>query len=110
VQQFDTVHRAALERTKGAMNKIAAALASYMSDNGQYPAGEGFREIAAKLTAYDRMLPVQDAWDNDFRYSSTGESYTLTSAGFDGQVGTEDDLVMKDGQFSHLPKVARPGG
>lgn len=36
----------------------------------------------------------QDAWGNDFVYKIVREQFEIRSAGFDGQHGTSDDLVV----------------
>lgn len=36
-----------------------------------------------------------DAWDNPFKYSVKGNSYEIRSAGEDGQVNTDDDIVVE---------------
>ena len=36
-----------------------------------------------------------DAWGNPFVYSVNGNSYELRSGGIDGQVNTEDDIVIE---------------
>lgn len=37
----------------------------------------------------------KDAWDNDFVYTVKGGSYELRSGGEDGQVNTDDDVVVE---------------
>ncbi len=39
-------------------------------------------------------IPV-DAWSNDFVYSLNGNEYEIRSAGPDGQVNTDDDIVVE---------------
>ncbi|MEM9828827.1 MAG: type II secretion system protein GspG [Planctomycetota bacterium] len=37
----------------------------------------------------------KDAWENDFKYSVKGNTYEIRSAGEDGQVNTDDDIVVE---------------
>ena len=37
----------------------------------------------------------KDAWDNDFVYTVKGGSYELRSGGEDGQVNTDDDVIVE---------------
>ena len=42
------------------------------------------------------MDPIpKDAWDNDFKYTVQGSSFELRSAGGDGQINTDDDVVVE---------------
>ena len=36
----------------------------------------------------------KDAWGNDLEYSVSGNTYELRSAGIDGQMKTEDDIIV----------------
>ena len=36
-----------------------------------------------------------DAWENALTYSKNGNTYELRSAGIDGQVNTDDDVVLE---------------
>lgn len=37
----------------------------------------------------------KDAWGNDFQYEVSGNTYELRSGGIDGQLNTEDDIIVK---------------
>ena len=37
----------------------------------------------------------QDAWGNDFVYTVKGNSYEIRSGGEDGQVNTDDDVIVE---------------
>ena len=41
----------------------------------------------------------QDAWEQGFNYESDGDDYTLTSGGADKTIGTEDDIILYNGDF-----------
>lgn len=40
----------------------------------------------------DRNRRTADAWDNDFQIECDGDNVVVTSAGSDGNFGTEDDI------------------
>jgi hypothetical protein len=71
---------------------VVAQLKSYASShNGEFPADlvtAGVPEGARK-----------DPWDREYQYvrSEDGKSWTMTSASFDGQFGTGDDVVFTSG-------------
>ncbi len=94
--------------TKGTMETVATALRNYSIDRGGYPKGNSMQEATAALMPAFLTAPVgPDAWGNPFSYSSDGASFTLAAPGQDGVLGTADDVVMVDGQFTRLPA---PGG
>lgn len=94
--------------TRGTMQTFATALSAYSVDRGGYPAAASVQEAAAALSpAFLRSPMTVDAWGGTLDYRSDGQSYTLTSPGQDGRVGTDDDIVMLDGRFTHVPS---PGG
>lgn len=43
--------------------------------------------------AYIDNIP-NDAWNNPFEYSITGDKYEIRSSGNDGQANTDDDIVV----------------
>lgn len=95
--------------TRGTMETFGTALNAYMVDRGGYPAVATIQEAAAALTpAFLRSPVTLDAWGFTLDYRSDGGSYTLTSPGADGRLGTEDDVVLVDGRFTRLPS-ASPG-
>ena len=95
--------------TRENMQTLATAFNAYQLDRGSYPTVTTMPDAVAALSpAFLRAPLTADAWGNPFDYHSDGRSYTLTSPGGDGKVGTEDDLAMVDGRFTHLP-TASPG-
>lgn len=46
------------------------------------------------VDAIIKEIPV-DAWGNPFVYEVSGNSFTIRSAGRDGQVNTDDDIVVE---------------
>ncbi len=94
--------------TRGTMQTFATALSAYSVDRGGYPAAASVQEAVAALSpAFLRSPMTVDAWGGTLDYRSDGQSYTLASPGQDGRLGTDDDIVMVDGKFTHVPS---PGG
>ncbi|SRR5213593_3982906 len=90
--------------TKGTMETLSRALSAYAIDRGGYPRGSSIRDAVAALTPAFLVSPVgADEWGNPFGYQSDTRSFTITSAGADGRVGTADDIVLADGRFTYLP-------
>ena len=90
--------------TKGTMETLGRALAAFALDQGGYPQGGSIQQAASALVpAFLPAAVTMDTWGNTLAYQSDARSFTLTSPGADGQVGSADDLVMTDGQFTQLP-------
>ena len=107
------------------MKKIGIAIDSYIAEHGSAPVGETLSAIADKLQpTYIEMLPLKDAWGNDFHYThGTGEKskdYAIGTGGKDGvfngweQKGTyyvsslhdfESDIIFSNGNFTYSPMV-----
>lgn len=82
------------------MGDVAGALARYKTANGAYPAGDSPEVLLVLIPDFiaeetDRL----DAWEQGFNYESNGDDYTLTSGGADKTVGTEDDIILYNGDF-----------
>jgi hypothetical protein len=90
--------------TKGTMETLGRALAAYAVDKGGYPQGSSILQAAAALVpAFLPSAVTTDTWGNALAYQSDTRSFTLTSPGADGRIGSADDLVMTDGRFTQLP-------
>ena len=95
--------------TRGTMETVGRALSVYQLERGEYPRAMSMQGALAELSpAYLRGSTMTDAWGNAFEYRSDGESFTLTAPGFDGRVGTSDDIEMVDGTITKVP-AASPG-
>ncbi|HXG95133.1 MAG TPA: hypothetical protein VNN73_22540 [Blastocatellia bacterium] len=94
--------------TQAAMCQIASVLENYKRVHGSYPRNE--QEIKEAAGA---ALPA-DYWSKSIKYQSYTEaladgsiglngiaftSFELRSAGPDGQEGTDDDIIMRNGVF-----------
>ena len=90
-------HGGFAEGTRGDLRAIAAALALRVTDAGDYPMASDMEELAGLLEPhYIRTCPRTDTWGRGLHYQSDGSGYTLRSAGKNGVVGDDDDLVVTD--------------
>ncbi len=82
------------------MGEAASALGRYKAAMGAYPEGESPEVLIVLIPDF---LPEdtdrEDAWGERFNYESDGDDYTLTSGGADKTVGTEDDIILYNGDF-----------
>jgi Type II secretion system (T2SS), protein G len=105
---FETRRLQQIATTQSAMYRVASLLESYKRTFGSYPRNE---EEIKKF--FGQSLPA-DNWERIITYQSytealadgsvrlTGISYSsfeLRSAGPDGEEGTEDDIIMRNGMF-----------
>jgi hypothetical protein len=82
------------------MGDVASALERYKVANGDYPAGESPEVLLVLIPDFiAEETGRHDAWEQDFNYESDGDDYTLISGGADKTVGTEDDIVLYNGDF-----------
>ncbi len=86
--------------TVGDMKAIGQAITSYQMDNGDCPTAGGIDSLLGQLSPdYLRMGANTDKWGNRLIFNTTPGGYRLVSKGDDGQEGTEDDLVLENGQL-----------
>lgn len=91
------------------VSTIGLALTMFESDMGRYPTTEqGLEALITKPNQvstwrgpYIRQAKqFKDPWGNKYQYQCPGQhnttSYDLSSAGSDGQQGTEDDITNFD--------------
>jgi len=88
-------------------SNIATALKLYELDNGTFPRGsDGLNALLSKPGnarnwngPYLEKKPL-DPWGKEYKYESPGTNrahdYDLSSAGNDGQFGTDDDITNWD--------------
>lgn len=111
--------------TMGDLKSIGIAIESYMTDNYEAPTGNTIIDIQPKLVPfYIKMLPLKDAWGNDFLYKhGTGKNkdiYFIASPGKDGifngwdQTGFytisspndyNNDIIYSNGVFVYGPEI-----
>lgn len=103
--------------TRAKMYHLASALLDYKAQHGAYPASLDELKSVSK-----ENLELVDFWENRLKYRATAElaadsqlglnqplpsfnQYQLVSPGADGVLGTNDDLVMKDGMILKSAKT-----
>lgn len=94
--------------TRAAIYRIANMVEAYRRDFDSVP-----KDIQAINKAFNEPLPT-DYWERNIKYSSRTDSiadlsigitgipivnFELRSAGPDGKMGTDDDIIMLDGKF-----------
>jgi hypothetical protein len=90
---------------RGDLQTIAIALTTYVSNVGNLPEAEDIDGLAQQLEpTWVRRCPRKDPWGTPYYYELAGDSYTLASAGADGNWDTDDDVEVVDGQVTKLPK------
>ena len=113
--------------TMGDIKSISVSIEAYILDNGEAPQGNTLAEFKDKLQPfYIRVLPLKDAWGNDFHYKhGTGDKkkeYAIASGGKDGvfngweQTGNYwvrdvgdfgNDIILANGTFTYGPYLKR---
>lgn len=89
-------NRSSESGTESDMRSIATALEMYNNHNDIYPSSEeGIEKL--KNEGYIKNAPENDLWDNQYSYSSDGDSYNYQSSGVDGESGTDDDIIFQNG-------------
>ncbi len=94
--------------SRARMLELALAIQAYQKQQGALPSPQ----LQELRTAGLAPNPVTDAWGKKLRYQPTGAlaatsplttplltQYSIVSAGPDGEFGTADDLVLRDGVF-----------
>lgn len=117
--------------TIASMRAIGDALQQYSVDNAAYPETNFAGLEKVLVPRYLSEMPTEDAWGNSFYYiaSGYGRHYRLASAGADGEFEQSSrqmtdqgdtfeeaelandlnrDIVMANGSFLRIPRVAVP--
>lgn len=88
---------ARVSATREQIKSIETACVAYsMKHGGKYPG-----QLSELLEGDDDNPPlldgdIVDAWGNEIKYEKKGKVIYLTSAGEDGEEGTEDDITNRD--------------
>jgi len=87
-------------RTGADLRTIATALEAYRRANGSYVSAESEAVLMDHLSpAYLGSIIRFDAWSRELSYKGTATTYRLASLGPDGRSGTDDDIVLENGQL-----------
>ena len=108
ISSFD---RAKVDTTKVQMKQLATTLKNFRLDCGSYPTtDQGLEALVSKPTQggdcknyapggyVDKKVP-KDAWDQDFLYSSDGNTFEIKTLGADKKPGGADynaDVTVSD--------------
>ena len=108
-QAFENYRLRQVAATQASMHHVASLLEEYKLNvsHGSYPKAQDFKEVMGG------SLPT-DYWDSSIKYQPrtdpvadtaigftllSNTNFELRSAGPDGIVGTDDDIIMRDGIF-----------
>ena len=87
-------------RTGADLRTIATALEAYRRDIGSYVSGDTGAVLMDHLSpAYLGSIIRLDAWSQELSYKGTATAYRLASLGPDGKAGTDDDIILENGQL-----------
>jgi hypothetical protein len=87
-------------RTAADLRTLATALEAYRRDNGSYVVADICSVLIDHLAPkYLSSIIRLDAWSHEFDYKGAIASYRLASLGPDGKSGTDDDIVLENGQL-----------
>ncbi len=103
--------QAKVETTRIQMKQIASTLKSYRLDCGSYPTGDqGLDALSTKPSTtpecknyapggyMDKKVP-KDAWEQDYLYTSDGNTFEIKSTGADKKLSGVDynaDIIVTD--------------
>ena len=85
---------ARISTTRALINNVDVAVKSYNMKHGKYP--ESLEVLTQETADEDAMLQggITDPWGNDIKFEKRGKKRPLlTSAGPDGEFGTDDDIT-----------------
>ncbi len=88
--------RARESAVENEMTNIAKALEMHQTDLQAYPLTDDYPD-SIEDNDYMENIPEEDAWGNDYIYSSDGSSYSLESYGINCIDGGDDDIVITNG-------------
>ena len=96
-------------KTLNDLKAIGQALNMYRIEHSSYPAGS-FEELVKALEPHSMMqVPRQDGWGYPYIYTSTGNSYQLSSPGKDGRGGHSTDNRFDRHDYDHSITYASGG-
>lgn len=91
--------RAREAATEAEITNIAKALEIHNVDLQSYPLAAVYPDILED-NDYMENVPLLDAWDNAYLYTSDELSYSLESYGINGTNGGNDDIVITNGALT----------
>ena len=89
------LEKASIVATRTSIAEIGKAVNIFaMAKNGKLP--DSLEELTQGTDDNPGILDetaLNDAWGTPFSYRKSGKKFTITSAGPDGEMGTEDDIT-----------------
>ncbi len=86
-------HTARIMQSNYKIHSIQSGSEQYHAEHNAYPTSMDQLQDGGYINADDR----NDAWDNPYRFEGGGKTApVITSAGKDGEFGTDDDVYKKD--------------
>lgn len=111
MNHLETVKR---KETVVRAQSISQAVVAYQMDWSKAPsADEGLTLLTQEKNGkgpYVSEKNLKDAWGNDFSYELTPQGAKITSAGKDGSVGTDDDIVVIRGEETNAAETSSDDG
>ncbi len=87
--------QARITMTRGSIGTIEQAVQIFaMKHNGKLP--DALEELTQGTDSEPGLLragAITDSWGTQFGYVKQGKKFTITSAGPDGEMGTDDDIT-----------------
>ncbi len=83
------VKKSKIKQTMSDSKAISAAAEMYLAEHKDCPTVG--KLVEEKIL--DKKKKTKDAWDNDYTIECDDDGATVKSAGPDGQMGTEDDIL-----------------
>ncbi len=105
------LREAKASQARGDLQTISIAITQYVSNDGNLADVRDMDALVAALQpTWLRVVPRMDPWDRSYIFQADGDSWTLLTSGVDGTPGNADDMVMRDGQLTQMPRAFTPMG
>jgi hypothetical protein len=96
----EALRREKARRTEITLMRFADGLDYYRRERGRYVEAEEIGRLLDELVPrYLSPLVRFDLWGTPFVYQGTAERYRIASAGPDRRAGTEDDVILENGEL-----------
>ena len=107
---FKYLSKGYIAGTINIMNYIVQGIRMYITDRSYPPAARNIYELARYIANYVNPILKKDLWGNELIYKMWVDKkngvkhYNLISAGADGELDSDDDIIFSDGKLLN-PKV-----
>ena len=96
----EAVSREKTRRTSALLKQFADGISAYKSQRGQFVEADNIGELLDFLSPRYLNAPQRlDLWGEELEFRGSASGYRLVSSGPDRKSGTEDDLVVENGQL-----------